>query len=82
MIFTPWISWIHSFFTPVYDRREMHGFTSSLMVESTEDLENTKFTEIIYKIKKYDILGDNDYECIKSLPIVKKVEILRTIQPD
>jgi hypothetical protein len=93
MYFTNWISWIYSFFIPVLPFNdiplatgEMHGSvpkqesvisnkTSSS--ETKEEVDNTKIKDILHKIKEYDILGEKDYEYMKSLHIVKKAEWLR-----
>jgi hypothetical protein len=72
------IKWIYSFFTPlskdsILSEGEMHGSYKPEM----DSIDHTKFDDILHKISRYHILGDAEYDYIKSLPIIKKVEFSR-----
>lgn len=73
------IKWIYSFFRPLpledslLTEKEMHvSYEPEL-----NSIDHKRFDDILHKISIYHILGDVEYDYIKSLPVVKKVEIIR-----
>ena len=70
------IEWIYSFFTTKDNslpEKEMHGSHDKEMTS----IDDKNFDDILQKISKYHILGDVDYDYIKSLPVIKKKEFIR-----
>jgi hypothetical protein len=71
------IKWIYSFFTTKDNslpEGEMHGSDEKEITL----IDDKHFEDILQKISKYDILGENDYDYIKSLPVIKKAEFSRS----
>ena len=62
------IKWIYSFF-----------ITKDISAPEKEmsPIDDTHIEDILQKISKYHILGENDYDYIKSLPVIKKAEVIR-----